>query len=194
MDDDYYHTVWINDYVNYAWYKRVIPQNITTACIYKLNVLSADDSGKIYIEDYGTTFDGKAIKFMWKSPFLSLGNVLHRKLIDEFYFVLDDIHDNKFKFSIYKDYDSEYKDDIELIYCKHFNHFMWSGDDTPDEKNIAGMMKNRKLRFGLLQQMQWRKLKYAAVIILFSFALKVMISLITVLLIGLQFREIYNDD
>ena len=37
IDDDYFHTIWINDYVNKAWYKRVVPQDIVTACIYKGN-------------------------------------------------------------------------------------------------------------------------------------------------------------
>ena len=194
LDDDYYHTVWINDYVNYAWYKRVIPQNITTACIYKLNVLSADDSGKIYIEDYGTTFDGKAIKFMWKSPFLSLGNVLHRKLIDEFYFVLDDIHDNKFKFSIYKDYDSEYKDDIELIYCKHFNHFMWSGDDTPDEKEYCWNDEESETPVWPVTTNAMEKAEICGS----NYSVQLCIEGDDIAdncaIIGLQFREIYNDD
>ena len=131
-DISFYHTIWINDYLNKAWYKRVLPQNITTATIFNSCMLTADDCGRIYQEDFGGTFNGVPISFMWKSPFLALGNVLHRKLIDEFYFVLDDINDNKFKFSLYKDYDSEYKDDVELIYSKHFSHLVWGGESTPD--------------------------------------------------------------
>ena len=73
-DENYFHTVWINDYVNKAWYKRVIPQNITSVGMFMYNVLAGDDKGKIYIEDYGNTFDGKPIEFMWKSPFLSKYN------------------------------------------------------------------------------------------------------------------------
>ena len=194
LNDNFYHTVWINDYVNYAWYKRIIPQNITTACIYKLNVLTADDSGKIYIEDYGTSFDGKAIKFMWKSPFLSLGNVLHRKLIDEFYFVLDDIHDNKFKFSLYKDYDSEYKDDVELIYCKHFNHFMWAGDDTPDEKEYYWNDGESEVPVWPVTTNAMEKAEICGS----NYSIQLCIEGDDITdncaIIGLQFREIYNDD
>ena len=106
-DDDYFHTIWINDYVNKAWYKRVVPQNIVTACIYDGNVYTADSSGNIYREDFGTTFNGQVIKFMWKSPFLAITNAHHRKMIDEFYFLLDTENDNDFNFSVYKDYDGE---------------------------------------------------------------------------------------
>ena len=132
LDDDYYHTIWINDYVNKAWFKRVLPQDITAACLFHSNIITADDSGKIYRENYGTTFNGTGIDFMWKSPFLALGEVLTRKIIEEFYFLLDDSQDNKFNVSIYKDYDSEYKDGTELIYSQHLSHFLWADDNSPD--------------------------------------------------------------
>jgi len=132
LDDDYYHTIWINDYVNRAWFKRVLPQNITTACFFHSNIISADNNGKIYRENYGTSFNGVGIDFMWKSPFLALGDVLTRKIVEEFYFLLDDIEDNKFKVSVYKDYDSEYKDGYEQIYSRHLNHFLWADDNSPD--------------------------------------------------------------
>ena len=132
LDDDYFHTIWINDYVNRAWFKRELPQNITCACIFHSNIVSADSVGKIYRENYGTTFDGTGIKFMWKSPFLALGDVSTRKIIEEFYFLLDDIQDNKFNVSIYKDYDSEYRDGSELIYSQHLNHFLWADENSPD--------------------------------------------------------------
>ena len=118
LDNENFSVIWINDYYNKAWFKRVLPQKITSACTFNSHIFTADVDGKIYREDFGTSFNGEAIKFMWKSPFLALGNVLHRKLVDEFYFVLDDIHDNKFKFSLFKDYDSEYKDDVEYYIYK----------------------------------------------------------------------------
>lgn len=132
LDDDYYHIIWINDYINHAWYKRIVPQDITTACLFHSNIISADKFGRIYRENYGTSFNGAGIDFMWKSPFLSLGDVLTRKIIEEFYFLLDDIEDNKFKVSIYKDYDSEYCDGYELIYSRHLNHFIWADENSPN--------------------------------------------------------------
>ena len=89
----YFHTIWINDIENKAWYKRVLPQNITCACVFNDKILTADDIGNVYMEDIGNSFDGKPINFMWKSPFLSLGNPSVRKSIDEFY------HDGSFAHS-----------------------------------------------------------------------------------------------
>ena len=195
FDDEYYHTIWINDYLNYAWYKRVVPQNITTACAFDTYVVSADSNGKIYREDYGQTFDGQAIDFMWKSPFLSLGNVLHRKLVDEFYFVLDDIHDNKFKFSVYKDYDSEYCDDYELIYAKHLSHFVWASDDSSDDDVLScWATENNEVPVWPISTNTVEKAEICGSN--YSIQLCIEGSDITenCAIIGLQFREIYNDD
>lgn len=191
--DDYFHTIWINDYLNYTWYKRVVPQNITTACKFNSNLVSADNQGKIYLEDSGNTFDGVPIEFMWKSAFLSLGNVLHRKLIDEFYFVLDDVKDNKFKFSIYKDYDGEYKEDSELIFSKHYAHFMWAGDETPNEAQYC-WNDNSEIPVWPVPADVMEKAEICGSN--FSVQLCVEGDDITdnCAIIGLQFREIYNDD
>jgi len=134
-DSEFFHTIWINDYVNYAWYKRIVPQNITCICNFKQYLLSADNQGKIYIEDYGTSFDGTAVDFMWKSPFLSLSDVHHRKIIDEFYFILDDERDNKFNFSVYKDYDGNFSEDKELIYSQCYDQLIW-GDESNSQADV----------------------------------------------------------
>jgi len=194
LDDNYYHTIWINDYVNQAWYKRIVPQNLTTACIFHSNVISADADGKIYREDYGTSFNGAAINFMWKSPFLTLGNVLHRKIIDEFYFVLDDMNDNKFNFSIYKDYDSRYSDDTELIYSKQFNHLVWAGDDSPDEIEYCWTPDDKdapiwSISSDLMEKAEICGSNYAVQLCVEGSDLSDNCAII-----GLQFREIYNDD
>lgn len=140
---DYFNTIWINDYVNKAWYKRVLPQQITSACLFNGKILTADVEGNIYLEDSGNSFDGKPIKFMWKSPFLSLGNPSVRKSIDEFYFILDETYENNFIFSVYKNFDSENRDDIEEIYSTNFENMHWASDsktlnDTWDsEENLS---------------------------------------------------------
>ena len=194
FDETYFHTIWINDYLNRCWYKRIVPQNITTSCLFNSNILSADNEGKIYIEDYGNTFNGQPIEFMWKSPFLSLGNVLHRKLIDEFYFVLDDIQDNNFNFSIYKDYDGELKEDVELIYSKHYTHFMWADENSPNTPQYCW-------NDGESDSPIWpatTNIVEKAEICGSNFSVQLCVegSEITdnCAIIGLQFREIYNDD
>lgn len=128
-NNQYFHTIWIYSYINEAWFKRVLPQNITTACIFDEYVITADSSGKIYREDFGNTFNGEAIDFIWKTPFLAAGDSNVRKTIEEFYFILDEIYDNNFNFSVYKDYDSEYKDDVENIYYINSDNLVWHGDN-----------------------------------------------------------------
>ncbi|MGN0031348.1 MAG: hypothetical protein ACI37Q_05270 [Candidatus Gastranaerophilaceae bacterium] len=194
LNDDYNHTIWINDYVNRSWYKRVVPQNITSACIFHSNVYTADDTGKVFREDYGTSFDGVPISFMWKSPFLALGNILHRKLIDEFYFVLDDMNDNKFKFSIYKDYDSRYSEDSELIYSRHFNHLMWADDNSPDEPEYCWTPDNSETPVWSISSDLMEKAEICGS----NYAVQLCVEGSepddNCAIIGLQFREIYNDD
>ncbi|MCM1339100.1 MAG: hypothetical protein NC191_05470 [Muribaculaceae bacterium] len=198
MDDPYYKTIWINDYVNRAWYKRVVPQKVVTACIFNSYVLTADDKGNIYREFFGNTFNEEPIEFMWKSPFLSLGNVLHRKIIDEFYFVLDDAYDNKFHFSLYKDYDNEYCDDKELIYERHYTHFLWAPDDEDAEDN-----DNPQYCWGTddSEVPVWPIASSAmekAEICGSNYSVQICVDGSDIsdncAIIGLQFREIYNDD
>lgn len=192
--DNYYHTVWINDYINRAWYKRIIPQNITTCCVFKFNVLSADDSGKIYKEDYGVSFNGTPIKFMWKSPFLAINSPHHRKMIDEFYFILDEAYDNNFNFSVYKDYDSENADDIEKIYSVHFEHLIWADNTTSDNLPCHWALDDENIPIwsvsrNTLEKAEISESNYAIQLCVEGDSLEHSCAII-----GLQFREIYNDD
>lgn len=193
-DDNFFHVIWINDYLNKSWYKRVVPQNITCACLFNDYILTADDKGKIYREDYGSTFDGVPINFLWKSPFLSLGAIHHRKIIDEFYFILDEAYDNKFDFAVYKDYDSEYSDDVEKIYSVHFEHLIWADDEmsdklschwAKDDENIPIWPVNRDT----LEKAEISESNYSVQLCISGTA-----SDESCAIIGIQFREIYNDD
>lgn len=136
-NDEYFHTVWIYSYINQAWFKRVLPQDITTACVFDDFIITADAQGKVYKEDFGHTFDGDVIQFMWKSPFLAIGDSNVRKTIEEFYFVLDETYDNNFDFSVYKNYDSEYKDDSELVYSANSDNLIWYGNSLLSELNFV---------------------------------------------------------
>lgn len=192
--ENYYHTVWINDYVNKAWYKRVIPQDISTATIFKGNILSADKDGKIYTEDSGKTFNGTPIEFMWKSPFLSLGNAHHRKLIDEFYFILDESFDNKFNFYVYKDYNSENRDDPELIYAVNLEHLIWADNETSEEIPCHWAKDDENFPVWSISQNTLEKAEISEA----NYSIQLCVEGSTIdqscAIIGLQFREIYNDD
>ncbi len=194
ISDEYYHTIWINDYVNKAWYKRVVPQDLTTACIFDDYVVTGDSSGNIYREDYGNTFAGTPIKFMWKSPFLAIGTPHHRKIIDEFYFVLDDASSNKFQFSVYKDYDSQYADDKELIYSTYFEHFIWSGNCENDNPSCNWATDDSEMPIWPVNKDVLEKAEISEANYAIQLCVEGSEADENANIIGLQFREIYNDD
>jgi hypothetical protein len=135
-EDEYFHIVWIYDYENDAWFKRVLPQDISFACNFDNLILTCDKSGNVYMEDNGSTFSGEPIKFVWKSPFISLGDPNIRKNIDEFYFVLDESFDNNFQFSVYKNYDGDYKDDMDVVFSTNVQNMSWHKENLSDEQNF----------------------------------------------------------
>ena len=179
--------------MNKVWYKRILPQNITYMCNFRNNILSSDSSGKVYIEDFGTTFNGQNIDFMWKSPFLSLSNIHHRKMIDEFYFILDDEKDNKFNFYVYKDYDGNCSDDKELIYSRNLSQLVWAKDDENIDISKWSIDTNEApiwtINADILEK---------AEICGSCFSVQLCVEGTEIddncAIIGLQFREVYNDD
>lgn len=192
--DNYYHTVWINDYVNKAWYKRIIPQNITTATLFNDYVVTADDKGNVYQEDYGTTFSGEPIKFVWKSVFLSIGSPHRRKIIDEFYFILDDASDNNFNFTVYKDYDSQMPDDPEKIYSIHYEHLIWADDEMPDSMPCHWTPDNSDVPVWPINKDVLEKAEISEANYSIQLCVEGRETVDNLTIIGLQFREVYNDD
>lgn len=191
----YLNKVYIYDYENQAWSKRVIPQKITCSCLYDDKVLTADENGSIYIEDTGTTFNGLPIEFMWKSPFFTLTSPHKRKLVDEFYFLLDDERDNKFRLSVFKDYDGQLSDDVEEIYSIQQDQLYFGSDDTAfdnlpcfwgeDNEGIPIWAVNREL----LEKAEISGSNYSVQICIEGYD-----ATCSCAIIGLQFREIYLDE
>jgi len=60
-----------------------------------------------------------------------------KKTIEEFYFILDETYDNNFNFSVYKNYDSEDKDDADLIYSITSDNLVWDGDNLSSSLNTS---------------------------------------------------------
>lgn len=193
-DNEFYNIIWINDYINKAWYKRHIPQNITIASIFNDYILTADNKGKIYREDFGTTFSGEPINFIWKSPFLAIGSAHHRKLIDEFYFILDEAYDNNFNFSVYKNYDSEYADDAEKIYSLHLEHLIWADEETLDKLPCHWALDEDKIPIWPVNTDTLEKAEISDANYSIQLCVQGSGKENSCAIIGLQFREIYNDD
>ena len=188
--NDYFNIIWINDYVNKAWYKRVLPQNITSACLYDDKIYTADNEGNIYIEDMENSFDGEPIKFLWKSPFLSLGNPSVRKSIDEFYFILDETYENNFIFSVYKNFDSENRDDVEEIYSTNFENMHWSTNsknlnDTWDSDENLSLWS---VSADTMYKAEISEANYAVQLCVEGSTLAHSVAII-----GIEFKEIYTE-
>lgn len=192
-DEPYFKTIWINDYVLKLWYKRVVPQNVTGACIFKDNVLTYDDLGNIYIEDFGRDFCGKPIDFMWKSPFLALKDAHHRKVIDEFYFVLDCEYDNNFNFSVYKNFDTGYPDDKEIIHNINYEHLLWADETTAEHLPCKWGEDSARVPIWSVNSETLEKAEISES----NYAVQICIegneAIHNCGIIGLQFREIFDD-
>ncbi len=193
-DEPYFKTIWINDYVLKLWYKRVVPQNVLGACIFKNNVLTYDDAGNIYIEDFGHDFCGKPIDFMWKSPFLALKDAHHRKLIDEFYFVLDCEYDNNFNFCVYKNFDDGFPDDKETVHNINYEHLLWADETTQDYLPCKWAEENTRVPIWSISSETLEKVEISES----NYAVQICIegdeAVHNCGIIGLQFREIFDDD
>lgn len=129
--------VWIWDYYNQAWFKRVVPQAVCAAAVLDDNIITATSSGEILIENLGSTFNGETIDFYWKTPFLALGNENERKTIDEFYFLLNDDNDNNFDLSVYKNYDTLDCYDAENIFTYNEQNLLWAHENEEEQGRLA---------------------------------------------------------
>ena len=130
QNSNYINNVFVFDYTNNAWVKREIPQNITAACTYNNNIITADNLGNVYLEDNGNTFNGEVINFLYQTPFFALGTNSERKTIEEFYLIMDDNVDNKFIFSVNKDYDDLFESDIEEVQIMSLFSLVWDDDNS----------------------------------------------------------------
>lgn len=122
--------VLIFDYYNKAWTERKMSQNITCACSFQNQILSCDNLGCVFIEDMGSSFNGEPIEFCFKTPFFSLGQPNVRKTIEEFFLLLDQETDNNFIFSVFKDYNGFYEEDIENVKLTDLESLIFDDDNS----------------------------------------------------------------
>ena len=96
--------------------------------------------------------------------------------------------------NIYKDYDSEYSDDIERIYSIHQEHLIWADDNTPEGMPCHWTPDNASVPVWSINKDTMEKAEISESN--YSIQLCIQGDGITqsCAIIGLQFREIYNDD
>lgn len=107
--------IWIYDYYLKAWFKKVIPYQITCGATVKGKIYTATSVGEIFVENVGNTFASKPIEFSFSTPFFHLGMPNTRKIIENLSFVFDEGTENCFKFSVSKDYIASTRTDIDFI-------------------------------------------------------------------------------
>lgn len=98
-------TVFMYDYVNKCWFKRVQTQEVTCGTIFKEKIFTGTKDGKILREDFGDTFDGEVIPFDAKTQYFNFGVINKDKEVDEFFIIMEGSKINKFDFSIRVNYD-----------------------------------------------------------------------------------------
>ena len=124
---------------------------------------------------------------------MGLGNPTVRKSIDEFYFILDEAQENNFKFSVYKNFDAQSRDDVEHIYSNNFESLVWYkdnfdyvlNDSWSDDNNYAVWAIDVETKF----KAEISEANYSVQICVEGSELSHNAAII-----GLQFKEIYNED
>ena len=101
--------VWIYDFELECWFIRIIPYEITTAATVfgEIYSVSPENGGKIFVENTGNTFSGKAIKFGFSTPFFNFSKPTDKKIIEDFEIICDGGFENNFEFYISTDYAAE---------------------------------------------------------------------------------------
>lgn len=133
-DSKYFNTIWIYDFANDSWTKRIEPQNITSATNVNSQIFSGCAEGKILLENIGATFDGEAISFSFSTPFFHLGKPSERKIVEDFALLLDENGENRFTFSVSKDFVKEVKTDHEYIKTVQLGSLIWASEDETKDK------------------------------------------------------------
>jgi len=134
--DDYFNTIFIYDYDNKCWFKRVVPYNVTYACEYDGYVLTGTDTGLILKEGFGKTFNGLDMGALWfvNLPYLHFGQPNKKKTIDEPYIIFDAGADNKFTLKLRKDYNDYEIDEEDRITLTNGEDLVW--DDNSDNATV----------------------------------------------------------
>ena len=94
---------YIFDLQTKTWLLRVVPQNVTIAFRFDNEIYIGTQDGLILKEFSGTTFNGDAIEFSWKSPWFSFGDGSNYLSTREFRINLSEDGANIFKIKTRRD-------------------------------------------------------------------------------------------
>ena len=135
-DSAYFNVIWIYDFAHECWTKRVETQKITCAANVNYQIFSGCETGQILLENVGSTFDGEKIEFCFSTPFFHLGKPSERKIIEDFALLLDESGENRFQFSVSKDFVKEIRSDHEYVKTSQLGTLIWAAqEDIKDKYN-----------------------------------------------------------
>ena len=102
-------------------------------------------------------------------------------------------NENNFKFSVYKNYDSENKDDNDLIYSSNFENLVWSKEDSVYPLNDTWDNEDSEAIWALDSESA-----YKAEISEANYAIQLCVEGNQLehhaAIIGIEFKEIFNED
>jgi hypothetical protein len=102
----YYQYVYVFDYEQGIWYRRVTPQEITGAIEHYNRIYSFNSSGEILQEDLGTNWNGTEMDFYVQLAYINFGEEHQEKDIDEIKLLLDTETTNDFDYKVFFNYDN----------------------------------------------------------------------------------------
>ena len=195
-NEDYFREILIYDYINNAWFLRVVPYNITAAWSCEGVVYSALDDGRIIKEGVGSSFLGEPVKFMWASPFFHFGKVNLRKTIENLALVLSTNKDNHFDFQVRKNYSNFDVFDKTSFSNVTTNTLVFCDENGSNGQGVLDG-ENENEKFGFVTLSSSKVENYMANITGSNKSIQIQILgselFHSLSLLGLEFQEVYFD-
>ena len=115
-----------------TWLLRVVPQNVTCAFRYDNEIYITTQDGCVLKEFSGTTFNGEAIEWFWKSPWFSFGDGSNYLSTREFRINLSEEGANNFKVRTRRDGIDTYKTRTINSDSNNFVGLEWEATEDND--------------------------------------------------------------
>ena len=126
---------YIYDLQTKTWLLRIVPQNVTCAFRYDNEIYIATQDGLILKEFSGSTFNGEAIEFSWKSPWFSFGDGSNYLSTREFRVNLSEEGANNFQIRTRRDGIDSYK--TRKINSDSSNYIGLEWEAKEDEESLT---------------------------------------------------------
>ena len=127
----------IYDFENKAWFKRLVPYEITAVANVCGEILTADKNGSIFQEDCGNTFSGKPLEFKFSTSFFDFGKPNIRKICNEVNLIFDEGFENSFDFWVCKDHKTSKISDVARVETIDEKTLIFSNSDADNATNSS---------------------------------------------------------